>query len=147
MQSYDAKFLNLAITEALEGAAEGGVAVGAALSWRGALVSKGRNRRQQKKTVILHGEMDCLANAGLFKPFSETTMYTTLSPCKMCSGAIAQFRIARVVIADAVNFGGNEEFLRASGVEVVIVNDEKMIKFFREWKGANEKLWNGDIGV
>ena len=147
MQSKDRPFLDIAIAEAITGAGEGGVPVGAALSWRDVLIAKGRNRRQQARTIILHGETDCLANAGLFGRWRETTLYTTLSPCMMCSGTIIQFKIPRVVIADAVNFGGNEAFLRERGVEVDIVNDESMIAFFAEWKARHEDIWKGDAAL
>lgn len=146
MSALDRHFLKVAIEEALKSAAEGGVPVGASLAWQGKLVSKGHNQRQQKKMLILHGETDCLANAGLFRHLNETTLYTSLSPCMMCSGTIVQFRIPRVVIADAVNFGGNEPFLQSHGVAVEIINDPEMISFFSDWKARNPEIWNGDIG-
>ena len=142
----DQYFLKIAIEQALKSAGEGGVPVGASLAWRGSLIAKGHNQRQQKQTIILHGETDCLANAGLFGHLHEATLYTTLSPCMMCAGTIVQFRIPRVVVADAVNFGGNEDFLRGRGVAVEIVDDPGMISFFADWKAANPELWNGDIG-
>ncbi len=147
MDQSDQHFLNRAIVQAIKSAGEGGVPVGAALAWRGTLVSEGHNQRQQKHVVTLHGETDCIMKAGLFGRWHETTLYTTLSPCMMCSGTIIQFGIPRVVIADAVNFGGNEEFLRARGVTVDIVNDATMIAFFKDWQGRNAEIWNGDIGI
>ncbi len=146
MSDFDRKFLKIAIEEALAGSVEGGVPVGACLVHEGSLVSTGRNRRQQRQTVILHGETDCIGNAGLFDGFAKSTLYTSLSPCMMCAGTIVQFRIPRVVIADATNFGGNEEFLRAQGVEVEILEDDEMVKFFSKWKKEHLEIWNGDIG-
>jgi cytosine deaminase len=130
----------------MKSAGEGGVPVGASLAWRNILISEGHNQRQQQQTIILHGETDCLMRAGLFGRWRETTLYTSLSPCLMCSGTIVQFGIPRVVIADAVNFGGNEEFLQSRGVTVEVENDEVMIAFFREWKERHLEIWHGDIG-
>ncbi len=145
MLDEDRKFLDVAKEEAMLSAKEGGIPVGASLAWRGRLISKGHNRRQQKQVVTLHGETDCITQAGLFGRWSETTLYTTLSPCMMCAGAIIQFRIARVVIADAVNYSVNEDFLRSRGVAVDVVNDEGMVAFFREWTEANPGKWNSDV--
>jgi cytosine deaminase len=143
----DQDLLNRAIIQAFKSAGEGGVPVGASLAWRGSLVAEGHNRRQQERTIILHGETDCLRQAGLFGHWRETTLYTTLSPCMMCAGTIVQFGIPRVVIADSVNFGGNEDFLRSRGVDVELLHDEKMIAFFADWKLKNPQIWNGDIGM
>lgn len=143
----DRPFLTRAIVQALKSAGEGGVPVGAVLVWRGTIVAEGHNQRQQRRVITLHGETDCITNAGLFGRWSETTLYTTLSPCMMCAGTIVQFKIPRVVIADATNFGGNEEFLRARGVNVEIQNDDEMIAFFAAWKSRHPDVWNGDIGV
>src|SRR5262249_60692237 len=97
-------------------------------------------------TIILHGEMDCLKNAGLFGRWRETTLYTTLCPCMMCAGTIVQFKIPRVVIADTVNFEGTQAFLRDHGVTVEVERDEMMVEFFRDWKARNPDIWSGDIG-
>jgi cytosine/creatinine deaminase len=147
MTDDDLKFMDTAIAQALLSAGEDGIPVGAALAWRRVLIANGHNQRQQKRVITRHAETDCLTNAGLFGRWRETTLYTTLSPCLMCAGTIAQFHIRRVVIADAVNFGGNEEFLRAHGVEVDIINDAFMIEFFRDWMAANLEKWRGDIGA
>jgi creatinine deaminase len=147
MNQDDQRFLDVAIAEALRSAGEDGIPVGAALAWRGVLIAKGHNQRQQKKVITLHGETDCLMNAGLFGRWRETTLYTSLSPCMMCAGTIVQFKIGRVVIADATNFGGNEEFLRSNGIEVDIIDDPVMIDFFRTWMSANPEKWHGDIGA
>ena len=145
MLDQDRTFLDIAVEEAMLGAQEGGIPVGAALAWRGRLISRGRNRRQQRQVVTLHGETDCITQAGLFGRWSETTLYTTLSPCMMCAGAVVQFRIARVVIADAVNYSVNEDFLRSRGVIVDVVNDGTMVAFFRDWIAANPGKWNSDV--
>ena len=147
MTDDDRGFMDIAIAQALLSAGEDGIPVGAALAWRGVLIAKGHNQRQQKRVITLHGETDCLTNAGLFGRWRETTLYTTLSPCLMCAGTIAQFNIRRVVIADAVNFGGNEELLRRHGVEVDIINDTFMIEFFRDWRASNLQTWHADIGA
>ncbi|MFO0995048.1 MAG: nucleoside deaminase [Alphaproteobacteria bacterium] len=147
MDAMDRTFMDRAIVQAMKSAGEGGVPVGSTLAWRGVLVAEGHNQRQQQKVITLHGETDCLMKAGLFGRWRETTLYTTLSPCMMCTGTIIQFGIPRVVIADAENFGGNEEFLRSRGVTVDIQRDEAMIAFFRDWKARNMEIWNGDIGV
>lgn len=145
-ETQDRDFMAAAIAEAKTGAAEGGVPVGASLAHRGALVATGRNRRQQEENIVLHGETDCLRQAGLFGAWSETTLYTTLSPCMMCAGAILQFRIPRLVIGDATNFGGNEDFLRGRGVQVDLQEDAELVAFFRDWKAQHPEIWNGDIG-
>ena len=142
----DKHFMKRAIIQAKKSAGEGGIPVGACLVHDGAIVAEGHNRRQQERTIILHGETDCLRRAGLFGLWSQCTLYTTLSPCMMCSGTIVQFRIPRIVIGDATNFGGNESFLRQRGVEVVIDEDPDMVQFFADWKAQNEEIWNGDIG-
>jgi creatinine deaminase len=147
MDDTDRKFLDIAIAQAMQSAGQQGIPIGAALAWRGTLISKGHNQRQQKHVITLHGETDCLMNAGLFGRWRETTLYTTLSPCMMCAGTIIQFKIGRVVIADAVNFGGNEDLMRNHGVIVEIVNDEFMTEYFKGWLPNNIDKWNGDIGV
>ncbi len=150
-ETDDRKFMDIAIAEAIaeavSGAGEGGIPVGAALARRGVLISKGRNQRQQKHLITLHGETDCLANAGLFGRWRETTLYTTLSPCMMCAGTIVQFGSPRVVIADATNFGGNEAFLRERGVALTVLDDRFMTDFFRQWCAGNQEKWLGDIGA
>src|SRR5262244_15137 len=123
MTDDDRGFMDIAIAQALLSAGEDGIPVGAALAWRGVLIAKGHNQRQQKRVITLHGETDCLTNAGLFGRWRETTLYTTLCPCMMCAGTIVQFKIPRVVIADTVNFEGTQAFLRDHGVEVDIIND------------------------
>lgn len=142
----DAHWMNRAFDMAKKSAREGGVPVGACLVHDGKLVAEGHNRRQQEETIILHGETDCLRQAGLFGRWSECTMYTTLSPCMMCSGTIVQFRIPRVVIGDNVNFGENEDFLRSRGVDVEVMNVPEIVAFSKAWMKDNPEIWNGDIG-
>ena len=125
---------------------EGGLPIGAVMVENGAIIARGHNRRVQDGDPIAHGEMDCLRHAGRRARYDEMTMYTTLSPCMMCAGTIVQFKIPRVVIADADNFGGNEAFMRDRGVQVDILRDEAMIASFRDWKQTHASIWNGDIG-
>ena len=146
MQDHD-QFMQRAYLQALKSADQGGVPVGACLVHNGQIVSEGHNQRQQEQCVILHGETDCIRKAGLFGHWSECTLYTTLSPCMMCSGTIIQFRIPRVVIGDVTGFGGNEDFLRERGVEVIIHEHEAMMQFFADWKERHPEIWNGDIGL
>ena len=143
----DAYYMERAFAQAKKSADEGGVPVGACLTHNGEIVAEGHNRRQQEQTIILHGETDCLRQAGLFGRWSECTMYTTLSPCMMCTGTIIQFRIPRVVIGENVNFGGNEDLLRDRGVDVTVMNVPEMVDYFADWMKSHMDIWNGDIGV
>ena len=127
LSKSDKKMLKIAYNEAKAGFDEGGCPIGAVLAREGDVVSQGRNQRVQKGDPIAHGEMDALRKAGRQKTYRDTTLYTSLSPCMMCSGTIIQFGIPRVVIGEAVNFGGNEELLRARGVEVIVANDQDCI--------------------
>ena len=124
---------------------EGGCPIGAVLAREGDVVSQGRNQRVQKGDPIAHGEMDALRRAGRQKTYRDTTLYTSLSPCMMCSGTIIQFGIPRVVIGEAVNFGGNEELLRARGVEVIVANDQDCIDLMDKFIEENPELWAEDI--
>ena len=119
----DWKFLRMAYDEAKAGYDEGGCPIGSVLARGDTLVSRGRNQRVQAGDPIAHGEMDALRKAGRQKTYRDTTLYTSLSPCMMCSGTIVQFGIPRVVIGENETFGGNEEFLRSKGVEVIIADD------------------------
>jgi len=132
----DWKFLRMAYDEAKAGYDEGGCPIGSVLARGDTLVSRGRNQRVQAGDPIAHGEMDALRKAGRQKTYRDTTLYTSLSPCMMCSGTIVQFGIPRVVIGENETFGGNEEFLRSKGVEVIIADDAEcqalMQRFIRE---------------
>ena len=143
--SIDRGHLKLAYLEAVSGYNEGGCPIGSVLAEGNELIAKGRNQRVQKDDPIAHGEMDCLRNAGRQKTYRRMSLYTTLSPCMMCTGTIIQFGIPRVVVGENENFGGNEYLLRERGVEVIIVDDVEckalMSKFIKE----NQDLWSEDI--
>lgn len=130
---------------ALQGYEEGGVPVGSLLARGGAIVATGYNRRVQLGDPIAHGEMDCLRRAGRQLTYRDTTLYTSLSPCMMCSGTIVQFKIPRVVILENANFGGNEDFLRSHGVDVRILEEQRCIALMRGFIERNPDLWNEDI--
>jgi cytosine deaminase len=142
-------FLQAALEEARRGLAEGGIPIGAALVFEGQILARGHNQRVQRGSVIHHAEMNCLENAGR-RPASiyrRCTLYTTLSPCPMCSGAILLYKIPRVVIGENVTFRGAEDWLRARGVELEIRNDPACIEMMRAFIAARPELWNEDIGV
>lgn len=148
-ESSDGRFLAAAIDEARAGLAEGGVPIGAALVVDGELVATGRNRRVQWGSVIRHGETDCLENAGRLRAsvYARATMYTTLSPCHMCSGAILLYGIPRVVLGENRTFLGAEELLTASGVEVVNLDSAECAELMRRFIDAHPDVWNEDIGA
>ena len=141
-------FLDAAIEEAHLGITEGGIPIGSVLVHDGKIIGRGHNRRVQKGSPILHGEMDALENAGRYpaKVYRAATIYTTLSPCSMCSGAIVLYGIPHVVIGENVIFRGEEEWLRTRGVTIEVVNDERCIKLMRDFVAARPDLWNEDIG-
>jgi len=141
----DARFLRLAYEEAHTGFAEGGCPIGSVLAEGERLIARGRNRRVQQGDPIAHGEMDCLRNAGRRTSYRRMTLYTSLSPCMMCSGAIIQFGIPRVVIGEDRNFAGNPDVLRARGIEVIIADDRDCIALMARFIAENPKLWNEDI--
>jgi cytosine/creatinine deaminase len=144
----DRPFLDAAIEEARAGLAEGGIPVGAALAVDGEIVATGRNRRVQLGSVIRHGEMDCLENAGRLpaSAYAKATMYTTLSPCPMCSGAILLYGIPRVVLGENRTFMGAEEELSQHGVEVVNLDSPVCAGLMREFIDAYPDVWDEDIG-
>lgn len=141
----DRRFIAAAIDQAEQGMAEGGVPIGAALVVEGKVVATGRNRRVQQGDPIAHGEMDCLRAAGRRRDYRRATLYTTLSPCMMCSGTIVQFGIPRVVVGENATFGGNEEFLRSRGVEVVVLDDARCQALMRRFQQEQPELWAEDI--
>ena len=141
----DARFLRLAYEEARTGYAEGGCPIGSVLAEGERLIARGRNRRVQEGDPIAHGEMDCLRRAGRQKSYRRMTLYTSLSPCMMCSGAIIQFGIPRVVVGEAKNFPGNPELLRSRGIEVIIADDEECIALMARFIAENPHLWREDI--
>lgn len=141
-------FLDAAIEEAELGLAEGGIPIGSVLVHEGRIIGRGHNRRVQKGSPTLHGEMDALENAGRHpaKVYRNATIYTTLSPCSMCSGAIALYGIPRVVIGENQTFLGEEDWLRGRGVRLEVVNDARCIELMRKFIAARPQLWNEDIG-
>ncbi|WP_299347849.1 nucleoside deaminase [uncultured Maritalea sp.] len=145
LNADDRLFLRLAYEEAKAGFDEGGCPIGSVLARGSELIAQGRNQRVQGGDPIAHGEMDCLRKAGRQKSYKGMTLYTSLSPCMMCSGTIVQFGIERVVVGENANFGGNEDFLRQRGVEVIVADDpdctDLMARFIRE----KPELWAEDI--
>ncbi|MDE1975869.1 MAG: nucleoside deaminase [Elusimicrobia bacterium] len=142
----DEDFMREAIKEARLGLSEGGIPIGSVLVQDGAVVGRGRNRRVQEQDPTAHAEIDCLRRAGRLGSYRGATLYSTLSPCYLCSGAAAQFNIPRVVAGEAKNFAGAPEFLRGRGIEILILNDAECIELMREFIAKNPKLWNEDIG-
>ena len=141
-------FLLAAIEEAELGSSEGGIPIGSVLVHSGAIVGRGHNRRVQRNSTVLHGEMDALESAGR-RPASfyrASTLYTTLSPCSMCSGAILLYGIPRVVIGENLSFMGEEQLLSGRGVVVQVVQDERCIQLMREFVRSHPSLWAEDIG-
>jgi cytosine/creatinine deaminase len=141
----DAKFLRMAYEEAKAGFDEGGCPIGSVLAEGDRLVARGRNQRVQQGDPIAHGEMDCLRKAGRQKSYRRMTLYTSLSPCMMCTGTIVQFGIPRVVVGEATNFPGNPAFLRERGVEVIIADDPDCIALMARFIREKPALWNEDI--
>jgi cytosine/creatinine deaminase len=141
-------YLNEAINQAKIGLREGGIPIGSVLVHQGRIIGKGHNKRVQQKSVILHGEMDALENAGRqpASVYRESVLYTTLSPCPMCSGAILLYGIPKVVIGENQTFKGSEKLLEENGVEVVIANNSQCIEMMQTFIEANPSLWNEDIG-
>ncbi len=139
----------IAIEEARAGLREGGIPIGSVLVHAGKVVGRGHNRRIQRGSVVLHGEMDALENAGRLPAsvYRESVIYTTLSPCSMCSGAILLYGIPRVVVGENTTFMGEEELLRARGVTVNLLQNEECIRLMTEFIEKNPALWNEDIGV
>jgi cytosine deaminase len=141
-------FMQAAIEEARQGLAEGGIPIGSVLVIDGRIVGQGHNRRVQKNSVVLHAEMDCLENAGRLSAgqYQRAVLYSTLSPCDMCSGAILLYKIPRIVIGEHETFRGPEDYLRSRGVELVILNNEECIKLMNDFISTSPALWNEDIG-
>ncbi|WP_363349224.1 nucleoside deaminase [Methylocystis echinoides] len=145
MLASDAEFMAEAYRLAEKSFSEGGLPIGSVLVRDGKIIGGGHNQRIQRGSPILHGEMDCIENAGRQSTYRDTTIYTTLSPCMMCSGTIVQFKIPRVVVGENVNFGGNEDFLRSQGVEVVVLNDPKCAALMRRYIELHPSEWGEDI--
>ena len=141
----DARFIRMAYDEAKAGFDEGGCPIGSVLVRGDTILGCGRNQRVQQGDPIAHGEMDALRKAGRQKTYRDTTLYTSLSPCMMCSGTIVQFDIPRVVIGENKTFGGNEDFLRSRGVEVIVVDDQDCIDLMTRFIKERPELWAEDI--
>lgn len=141
-------FLKAAIDEAIQGRDEGGIPIGSVLVIDDEIVGRGHNRRVQQGSAILHAEMDCIENAGRLaaRDYARATLYSTLSPCDMCSGTSLLYKIPRIVVGENKTFQGPEEYLRSRGVELAIQQDEECIALMRQFIAEHPSLWNEDIG-
>jgi cytosine/creatinine deaminase len=139
-------FIAAAIDEARRGLEEGGLPIGSVLVRDGRIIGRGHNRRVQKGDPMAHAEIDCLSRARRQKTYSDTVLYSTLMPCHLCSGAVVQFGIPRVVVGESINFGGAPDFLRQHGVEVVDLKDPQCIHMMADFIKAHPDLWHEDIG-
>lgn len=142
------RFLQSAIEEAKKGLSEGGIPIGSVLVQGGKIIGRGHNQRVQRGSVIHHGEMNCLENAGRqsAEVYRHSVLYTTLSPCPMCAGAVLLYGIPRVVIGENLTFMGAEDSLRAAGIEVEVLQNAECIRMMRKFIEKNPELWNEDIG-
>lgn len=142
------EFMKAAINEAKKGLAEGGIPIGSVLVIDGKIVGRGHNQRMQKGSVVLHAEMDCLENAGRLKAkdYRKSVLFSTLSPCDMCSGAVLLYGIPKVIVGENITFQGPEEYLRRRGVDVVVINDTECVEMMERFIEENPILWNEDIG-
>lgn len=142
----DSEMMDLALNEARASLASGGVPVGAVLASGGSVLGAGHNERVQLGDPVAHGEISCLRNAGRRHSYLDTTLYTTLSPCQLCSGAVLLFQIPRVVVGEAETFEGDLGFLTGRGVEVVLLADERCAAAMREFQTSHPEVWSEDIG-
>ena len=142
------KFLKAAFDEAQQGLQEGGIPIGSVIVYKGKIIGRGHNRRVQQGSTVLHGEMDAFENAGRQPAgvYRECTLYTTLSPCPMCSGAMLLYGIPRVIVGENTTFLGEEELLRSRGVEVEVLQDKACIQMMQAFISERPELWNEDIG-
>ena len=143
------EFMAAALEEARQGLAEGGIPIGSVLVLDGKIVGRGHNRRVQKGSATLHAEMDCLENAGRLnaRDYQRAVLYSTLSPCDMCSGTVLLYKIPKVIIGENKSFQGPEDYVRSRGVDLVILNLEECISLMEAFIAARPELWNEDIGV
>jgi len=143
------QFLQAAIEEAKKGLAAGGIPIGSVLVLDGKIIGRGHNQRVQHGSVIHHAEMNCLENAGRQKAsvYAQCTLYSTLSPCPMCSGAALLYKIPRIIVGENVTFQGPEAYVKSQGVNVEILNDPTCIQLMKDFITARPELWNEDIGV
>jgi creatinine deaminase len=142
------EFLRAAIEEARLGLSEGGIPIGSVLVINGQMVGRGHNRRVQRSSAILHAEMDCIENAGRLSPtdYARATLYSTLSPCDMCSGAILLYKIPRIVVGENRTFQGPEDYVRSRGVELIVIDNQECVQLMRDFIKKDPNLWNEDIG-
>jgi len=142
------EFMIAAVEEAQKGRAEGGIPIGSVIAYRGRILGRGHNRRVQKDSVVLHAEMDALENAGRQPAavYRESVLYTTLSPCAMCTGAILLYGIPRVIIGENQTFQGEEKLLRSRGVVLQLLQEAACIRMMTDFIEANPELWNEDVG-
>jgi cytosine deaminase len=147
-QGWSSEFLEVAINEAKKGLAEGGIPIGAVLVIDGNIVGRGHNRRVQNKSAVLHAEMDCLENAGRLRPsdYRKATLYSTLSPCDMCSGTTLLYKIPSVIIGENTTFRGPEDYLRSRGVNLKVLNEQSCIEMMQRFINEHRDLWFEDIG-
>ena len=143
------QFMRIAIEEARQGLGEGGIPIGSVLVIDGEVVGRGHNRRVQRGSAILHAEMDCLENAGRLTAaeYKRSILFSTLSPCDMCSGTALLYKIPRIIIGENKTFQGPEQYVRSRGVQLEILDDAECIELMRSFIAASPKLWNEDIGV
>ncbi|PLP86045.1 nucleoside deaminase [Pseudomonas sp. FFUP_PS_473] len=149
MSTNHSSFMQAAIDEARAGLAEGGIPIGSVIVYEGRIIGRGHNRRVQSGSAILHGEMDAFENAGRqpASVYRQATLYTTLSPCSMCSGAILLYGIKEVIIGENSTFMGEEALLKSRGVHLQVLQDPDCIKLMNDFIADNPKLWNEDIGL
>lgn len=140
------EFMQAAIAEARQGMAEGGIPIGSVLVKQGKLIARGHNKRVQEDNPILHGEMDCLFNAGRVGSYKDTVIYSTLMPCYMCAGTIVQFKIPKVIVGESRTFAGAKEFMEQHGVEVIDLDLSVCVEMMETFIHAHPNLWNEDIG-
>jgi cytosine/creatinine deaminase len=142
------KFLKAAIEEAKKGMTDGGIPIGSVLVINDEIVGRGHNQRVQKGSSVLHAEMDCLENAGRIKAsdYRRSVLYSTLSPCDMCSGAVLLYGIPKVVVGENRTFSGPENYLKSRGVEVIVADNEECYQLMKSFIDKNPELWNEDIG-
>ncbi|MCL1125318.1 nucleoside deaminase [Shewanella surugensis] len=145
----DHEFMQAALLQAKKSLSEGGIPIGSVLVINNQIVARGHNQRVQKNSAILHAEMDCLENAGRLTAaqYQKSTLYSTLSPCAMCSGTSLLYCIPRIVVGENVTFQGPEEYLKSQGIEVRVLNDSQCIDLMTQFIEQQPKLWNEDIGV
>lgn len=146
LSAADRALMDMAFAQAEKSFSEGGLPIGAVLARGSDAIAVGHNRRVQNGDPIAHGEMDCLRSAGRQRSYRGLTLFTTLSPCMMCSGTIVQFRIPLVIVGENRTFGGNEEFLRSHGVEVIVLDEQRCVALMSRFQREHPKVWSEDIG-